>query len=181
MSHWNSRGLRGSALEDLINFTNEVYRKRGLALLQKIPTPITPIQVDNQAHTITLAYFEQQSTVDYIGVAQGLPLCFDAKETSVKNLPLHNIHPHQMTFMEDFLAQGGLAFLLVHFTHNDTFYFLPYDILKTYWDAAAQSGRKSIPYRAFDDAFPIYRRQNGVLDYLEGVDAYLKKQKMDQK
>ncbi len=48
MGYWNTRGLRGSALEDLINFTNEFYRQKGLALFQKIPTPITPVEVDNK-------------------------------------------------------------------------------------------------------------------------------------
>ena len=42
MATWNSRGLRGSTLEELINRTNEQYREKGLALIQKIPTPITP-------------------------------------------------------------------------------------------------------------------------------------------
>lgn len=44
MGTWNSRGLRGSALEELINRTNEQYREKGLALIQKIPTPITADQ-----------------------------------------------------------------------------------------------------------------------------------------
>ena len=82
MGYWNTRGLRGSSLEELINFTNDFYRQKGLALLQKIPTPITPIQVDNQKRIIKLAYFDKQSTVDYMGVVQGIPICFDAKETS---------------------------------------------------------------------------------------------------
>ena len=38
MATWNSRGLRGSTLEELINRTNEQYREKGLALIQKIPT-----------------------------------------------------------------------------------------------------------------------------------------------
>ena len=38
MAHWNSRGLRGSSFEEIINFTNERYRQSGLALFQKIPT-----------------------------------------------------------------------------------------------------------------------------------------------
>ena len=46
MGTWNSRGLRGSALEELINRTNEQYREKGLALIQKIPTPITPIKIE---------------------------------------------------------------------------------------------------------------------------------------
>ena len=68
MAHWNSRGLRGSSFEEIINFTNERYRQSGLALFQKIPTPITPVRMDEETRTITLAYFEKQSTVDYIGV-----------------------------------------------------------------------------------------------------------------
>ena len=43
MGTWNSRGLRGSTLEDFINRTNERYQQQGLALIQKIPTPITPV------------------------------------------------------------------------------------------------------------------------------------------
>ena len=61
MATWNSRGLRGSTLEDLVNRTNEQYREKGLALIQKIPTPITPVRMDKENRHITLAYFEQRS------------------------------------------------------------------------------------------------------------------------
>ena len=37
MGTWKTRGLRGSTLEDMINMTNESYREKGLALIQKIP------------------------------------------------------------------------------------------------------------------------------------------------
>ena len=64
MATWNSRGLRGSTLEDLINRTNEKYLESNLALIQKIPTPITPIEIDKKSRHITLAYFDMKSTVD---------------------------------------------------------------------------------------------------------------------
>ena len=172
MSHWNSRGLRGSTFEEIINFTNERYRQTKLAWFQKIPTPITPVKMDAESKTITLAYFEKQSTVDYIGVAQGVPVAFDAKETAGKRLPLQNIHEHQIAFMEEFQAQRGLAFLLVHFSEEDEYYLLPFETLKTYWEKAARGGRKSIPYDAFDKIYSI--RQNGsLLHYLEAVSLYL--------
>ncbi|HCM14252.1 MAG TPA: Holliday junction resolvase RecU, partial [Lachnospiraceae bacterium] len=63
MASWKSRGLRGSMLEEMINLTNIKYRENGLALIQKIPTPITPIEIDKETRHITLAYFEQKSTV----------------------------------------------------------------------------------------------------------------------
>lgn len=72
MPTWNSRGLRGSTLEEFINRTNEKYAEHGLALIQKVPTPITPINIDKATRHITLAYFDQKSTVDYIGAVQGI-------------------------------------------------------------------------------------------------------------
>ena len=102
MATWNSRGLRGSTLEELINRTNEKYAESNLALIQKIPTPITPIKIDKEHRHITLAYFDQKSTVDYIGAVQGIPVCFDAKECAVDTFSLQNIHAHQVKFMEQF-------------------------------------------------------------------------------
>ena len=63
MAAWNSRGLRGSTLEDYINMTNEKYLANHLGLIQKIPTPITPIRMNKETKQITLAYFGQKSTV----------------------------------------------------------------------------------------------------------------------
>ena len=80
MGTWNTRGLRGSTLEDLINRTNDSYREKKLALIQKIPTPITPIQIDKSSRHITLAYFDQKSTVDYIGAVQGIPIYLSSAE-----------------------------------------------------------------------------------------------------
>lgn len=68
--------------------------------------------MDKENRHITLAYFEQRSTVDYIGAVQGIPVCFDAKECSVDTFPLSNIHPHQVEFMNAFEQQGGIAFFL---------------------------------------------------------------------
>ena len=119
MGTWNTRGLRGSTLEDLINRTNDSYREKKLALIQKIPTPITPIQIDKSSRHITLAYFDQKSTVDYIGAVQGIPVCFDAKECSASTFPLQNIHAHQIRFMEEFEAQGGIALLVLYYTGRD--------------------------------------------------------------
>lgn len=45
---WNVKGLRGSVLEELINYTNEKYRQQKLALVQKIPTSIKPVRLIRQ-------------------------------------------------------------------------------------------------------------------------------------
>ena len=98
----NNHGLRGSTLEAMTNLSLERYREDGLAVIQKVPTPITPISIEQETRHITLAYFDAKSTVDYIGVVQGIPVCFDAKECAPDTFPLQNIHEHQYRFMRDF-------------------------------------------------------------------------------
>ena len=155
MPTWQSRGLRGSTLEELINRSNERYLELELALIQKIPTPITPINIEKETRHITLAYFDQKSTVDYIGVVQGIPVCFDAKECAASTFTLDNIHPHQVRFMEDFEKQDGIAFFLIYYTSRNEFYYLPFRTLKKFWDRALEGGRKSFRRDELDDEYVI--------------------------
>ena len=133
MPTWNSRGLRGSFLEELVNMTNEKYQAQNLALVQKIPTPIKPITIDQATRHITLAYFEQKSTVDYIGAVQGIPVCFDAKECHQNVFHLQNIHEHQVDFMTNMEHQGGIAFLLIYFSVTDEIYYMTYQEMMRFW------------------------------------------------
>ena len=178
MGYWNSRGLRGSVFEELINLTNEQYEKRGIALIQKIPTPIKPVEFDTVKRTIKLAYFEQKSTVDYIGVMDGIPICFDAKETARKSLPFSNIHEHQVEFMKKFDQQGGIAFLLVHFTKEDIYYLLPLEVLCHYFEHADTLKTHSIPREAFEERYRIQPPEGGFFNYLRtALDYYEDKRK----
>ncbi len=167
MATWNSRGLRGSTLEDLINRTNEKYLENGLALIQKIPTPITPIKIDKEKRHITLAYFEQKSTVDYIGVVQGIPICFDAKECATDTFSLQNIHEHQVVFMENFEKQGGIAFFLIYYTGKNIFYYLPYEMLKFFWERAKDGGRKSFRFEELNPDYILPQKRGTLVPYLD--------------
>jgi len=169
MPTWKSRGLRGSTLEELINRTNERYNELSLALIQKVPTPITPINIDKNTRHITLAYFEQKSTVDYIGAVQGIPVCFDAKECAAETFALENIHPHQVSFMKSFEKQDGIAFFLIYYTSLNKFYYLPFRMLLEFWERAENGGRKSFRFDELSEEFFIRSPgENGILiPYLE--------------
>ncbi len=173
MAYFKNRGLRGSGLENFINLTNDVYREKNLAIIQKIPTPITPVKIDNSTRTISLAYFNEKSTVDYIGVVQGIAVCFDAKETSKTYLPLQNIHDHQISFMKDFEAQNGIAFLLVYFKLYDEYYYLSFRELERHCNNAKNGGRKSISYKDFDKKYIIEQNNRFYVHYLEALNIYL--------
>ena len=169
MGTWSSRGLRGSTLEDMINMTNEHYRQQKLALIQKIPTPITPVEIDQSTRHITLAYFEKQSTVDYIGAVQGIPVCFDAKECAVKTYPIMNIHEHQVKFMEDFEKQGGISFILLFFSSLNETYYIPFKDIKFFYERSLNGGRKSFTYNEIDKNYKINSTSGAVVHYLEGI------------
>ena len=167
MATWNSRGLRGSTLEDMINRTNERYREKGLALIQKVPTPITPIKIDKEHRHITLAYFDQKSTVDYIGAVQGIPVCFDAKECDVTTFPMQNVHEHQVRFMDDFEQQGGKAFLIIHFTSEQKFSYLHIRQRLRFWNRAQEGGRKSFRMDELDPAYFFESSKGYLVPFLE--------------
>lgn len=167
MATWATRGLRGSLLEDMINRTNEQYRQAGLALIQKIPTPIKPLQMGKVPGQISLAYFEQKSTVDYIGVVQGIPVCFDAKEVKGENFSLQNIHQHQYEFMNEFESQGGVSFLLTYFYKYDEIIYIRFKDIKKFIERAKVGGRKSIKYNELDLNFTLPARANYLVHYLE--------------
>lgn len=164
-----SRGLRGSVLEEMINRTNSVYREKGLALIQKVPTPITPINIDKESRHITLAYFEQKSTVDYIGAVQGIPVCFDAKECKSDNFALQNIHEHQFEFMADFEKQGGISFIIIFYTQKDEKYYIPFKDIKKFVERASNGGRKHFKFEEIDKKYLIGSRGNVLVHYLEQI------------
>lgn len=176
MGTWNSRGLRGSTLEEFINMSNEKYRQSNLGLIQKVPTPITPMKIDKETRHITLAYFEQKSTVDYIGVVQGIPVCFDAKETAVDTFPLQNIHKHQIEFMQDFEKQNGISFIILYYSSRDEFYYVPFCDIIRFWERGINGGRKSFTYDEIDKDLRIQSSKGVVVHYLEALQKYIERE-----
>jgi len=172
MGTWNSRGLRGSFLEEQINYTIDRYRAHRMALIQKIPTPITPVDFDKETRRITLAYFDHRSTVDYVGAVQGVPVCFDAKECAELTFPLANVHEHQVEFMRDFEAQGGVAFLLIYFSPVQIYYYMTFREMMRFIERMRQGGRKSF---RFEELSPGYflREKDSLIPILEGISADL--------
>lgn len=169
MATWKSRGLRGSALEEFINRTNEKYLENGLCLIQKIPTPITPINIDKENRHITLAYFDQKSTVDYVGAVQGIPVCFDAKECHTDTFPLQNVHEHQIEFMKNMEKQDGIAFMIIYFSQREEFYYLRLSELSKFWDRAKEGGRKSFRYDELTKEYFFKQSSKVLVPYLDMI------------
>ena len=102
---------KGDVFEEIINISNKVYKRKGIALVQKVATLMKPIR---RGGKITSAYYEEKSTLDFIGVYQGVPIAFDTKETKEENrFPLSNIQDHQIEFMENWYKHGGISLVRI--------------------------------------------------------------------
>ena len=67
---WNVKGLRGSVLEELINYTNEKYRQQKLALVQKIPTSIKPVRLIRQNAILRLLILIRRVLLIILGLCR---------------------------------------------------------------------------------------------------------------
>ena len=45
--------------------------------------------------------------------------------------------------MEEFEQQGGISFIIVHYTALDEMYYVPFTDVKKFWDRMEAGGRKS--------------------------------------
>lgn len=139
-----SKANLGRAFEEQVERSNKMYARRGQALIIKAHTEVS---VKRKGKELTGAAFGEKAPVDFIGLAQGVPVAFDAKSTSeLTKLPYANIAQHQIQFMHDFEKQGGRSFLLVHFNKHHETYLITFEQLTTY---IASSKYKYIPYDFF--------------------------------
>jgi recombination protein U len=98
---------------------------------------------------------------------QGIPVCFDAKECASTTFTLENIHPHQVSFMDNFEKQDGVAFFLIYYSSRGMYYYLPFRQLKLFWDRAKAGGRKSFRLDELDMDYMISDDQAAFIPYLE--------------
>jgi recombination protein U len=159
----------GKYFEDWIDWANKQYLDRGLAVVNKIPTPwkvqrkYSPYK---KTYEIANAFPEAKSTVDFGGTANSCSIWFDAKVTKNKtSFPLVNIHKHQIDYLKNVHNQGGKAFLLIHSEHLKSTWLLWIDQLLNFME---HETRKSIPFTWFNDNCSLIKSKNGiVLHYLE--------------
>ena len=71
--------------------------------------------------------------------------------------------------MERFEKQGGIAFFLIYFTHKDVLYYLPYEMLRYFWDRCVRGGRKSFRYDELNPAYVLKKKSGILVPYLEAL------------
>jgi recombination protein U len=171
----SNQANRGRSFEEAIEATNKQYQEKGLAMIQKIPTPWI---VKRAGSKIVSAFPAKKSTVDFIGMVntefeEGIPVAFEAKETTgakgkpETNFPLYvrnekTIKEHQMGFLRNWNRMGGHGFILVHFKNRDQHFAVTPGFMREWYKQENEGGRKSIPFEAFTT-----QRKVNIDDYLE--------------
>lgn len=161
---------RGRGLEMAIEHANAWYRSRGLAVVQKVPTPTKVLQ-DRRGSTKVI---REKSTVDFVGVVSGgMPVAFDAKSTHRPHLPMDMLHPHQVEFLRAWEDAGGISFLLVEICAGGAapgVYLVPFPVLHRYWLRYTGGGRASISADELADCPQVHQGRGVALDWLAVVE-----------
>lgn len=153
---------RGKYLERVIDRCNLVYKQRGIAQINKIPTPIV---VRSRGNQIISATYGEKSTVDYVGTLKGgISVAFDTKETKIKRFPFKNVKKHQIEYLTNIHNLGGQAFFLILFVQENELYKVDINQFKQLMN---DIDRKSIPYQWFKENLEPITSTNGLIyDYL---------------
>ncbi len=163
---------RGMGLEQMLEFTNESYLRRGMAVVYKRATPVRILKVHGSK---VEGFLEKTSTVDYDGVYNGRSLQFEAKSTrEVSKFPLDNFHEHQIEHMRSCLNQGAIVFVIVEFVKYDERLFVPARFVIHVWDEWEKGGSASILRSQLIEKAQRIPQSRGVpVDYLAIVDKWV--------
>jgi recombination protein U len=62
-----------------------------------------------------------------------------------------------------------VAFFLIYYTHKDIMYYLPFEMLKFFWNRAKEGGRKSFRYEELNPEYIIPKKKGILVPYLEAL------------
>lgn len=69
--------------------------------------------------------------------------------------------------MQEFEQQGGIAFIILHFTALDEIYYMPLSHIMRFWNRMEEGGRKSFTYEEVDKSWRITAKRDMLVHYLE--------------
>lgn len=160
---------KGMGLEDEIIKSNEGYKNRGIANVQKISTPWRVRWSEGQ---IVGAIPKEKSTLDFRGtIKPGISISFDCKESSeIRGLPLANITRDQIEYMNFAMKVHEITFIVCCIKPLNKRFVIPGEKVVKYWDRwRANKGKRGYNYIPVEEMTEIQPRNGIVLDYITGL------------
>ena len=124
-----SQANRGMEFEHELMAMHALYRRRKMARVEKNYLQTQPLK------DARLARVTGKAIVDFTGTLapNGRSVAFDAKDCVGRRIELNRLADHQIDYLGDVHALGGLAFVLVRFERRRV-YRVPVDV----WSDAVQ-------------------------------------------
>lgn len=137
------RGRQGKGWEAYLKVWHDRYRRAGSAHIVKTEPPVKVLGKPDPKGRFR-ACWGSSAPVDFVGVAGGRAVFFDAKDTDSPRFALSAVDDHQAACLDAAVAAGGLAFIALR--HRPTgMWVLPWSVLGPAWhrwrDSTRGSGR----------------------------------------
>ena len=135
-----SKANRGKEFEDFLNFANQQYQAKGVAVIHKVPTEFLPLRGPHGQ--VASCKVTQKSCADYLGHFRGIAVAVEAKSTKAERIDFSAVQDHQAEFLDDWMKNGSgqLAFIAVAFNMR-RFFMIPWEFWKAGRDAWEQHKR----------------------------------------
>lgn len=151
---------QGARFEQQIEIACEVYRRVGLADIQKTPEPVKPLRPMGDGRF--LAVYTAKAQADFKGTLRGgRSILFEAKSTSTERMEQSRVTAQQSDQLERAYRLGAEVFILCQFCGNGV-----YRVPWSFWrEMKAKAGRKYITAADVKE-FEIEVNRNGILAFL---------------
>lgn len=151
---------RGKQFEIRLDASFAWCEREGIAIVEKTPEPMHPIQ--NLGGGKFIAFFEKKAQPDYKGVlAGGRAVVLEAKFTASDRILQSRVTPGQQEYMNKHAALGALCLIIVGFPSGAA-YRIPWS---TWRDMKSIFGRKFITESELH-IFRVPTTKNGILEIL---------------
>ena len=122
----------GRSFEEDIEATNRVYSAEGLAAIARAHPPV--------GGPPGALFYRGKGQVDFVGTVCGVPVAFDTKsDEGCASYKYYEDDMHELDFLLDWRAKGGVAFVLLLDRSRDTLYLIDH--------LATLRAGKSVPVR----------------------------------
>lgn len=160
---------RGKPLEGFIEFANKIYRRRGIAMVEKQYVEMLPIR--NGYGQVVNCKIGEKSTVDYIGRVGSHPIAMEAKNTNQYTIRWDAVQPHQADYLDEFTQQPGTIGLVLVSFNLEHFFAVPWAFWGAAYDLRVRQGDRKTSKRvnAFGEQWDIPTKKSARIEDLSPV------------
>ena len=146
MGTWNTRGLRGSTLEDLINRTNEQLQGEKAC----------PDTENTHAHHTDHRLISPAGTSLWLILTRRVPWTISEwfRGFPYALMPRNAVHLlflcrtsmlTRSVLWRSLRLRVGIAFIVLYYTGMDEIYYVPFRTIKHFWDRMEAGGARALP------------------------------------